>query len=69
MKSLRNKELKEEILKFVRNSKVVTTIEIATLLHISWNTAEKYLLELTIDNRVERIKKIGTNLWLKKDAK
>ena len=59
-------KIKEEILKLIRNNKVLTTIEVASILHISWNTAEKYLLELTLDNKIERIKKTGTNLWLRK---
>ena len=57
---------KDKILKFLRQSKVVTTSEIASYLKISWNTAEKYLLELIIEGKVEKIKKEGVNLWLLK---
>ncbi|HUS50534.1 MAG TPA: hypothetical protein VMZ91_10240 [Candidatus Paceibacterota bacterium] len=46
--------------------KVLTTSEVASLINISWNTAEKSLLELVIDGKVERIKKEGVNLWLPK---
>lgn len=46
--------------------KILTTSEAASLINISWNTAEKSLLELTIDGKVEKIKKEGVNLWLRK---
>ena len=49
---------------FVRKNKVVSTNEIANYLNISWNTAEKYLLELALANKLRRVKKLGTNLWL-----
>ena len=55
---------KEKILGFIGEKKVVTSSELAKHFKLSWNTAEKYLLELTIDNKVERIKKEGVNLWL-----
>ncbi|MEK6807797.1 MAG: hypothetical protein AABX75_02085 [Nanoarchaeota archaeon] len=48
------------------NSGVVTTAEIAFELKVSWNTAEKYLLEMALDNQVIRIKKAGVNLWVRK---
>ena len=54
----------KEILELTRKSRVVTTSEIAGILKISWNTAEKYLLELTISGKVERMKKAGVNLWV-----
>jgi Mn-dependent DtxR family transcriptional regulator len=54
----------KQIIEFIEKSKVVTSSEIAKLLGVSWNTAEKYLLELIIENRVERIKKGGVNLWI-----
>ncbi len=57
---------KDKILKFLRQNRVVTTSEIAKLLKISWNTAEKYLLELIIEGKVEKIKKEGVNLWMLK---
>ena len=55
-----------EILKFIKKSKVVTSSEIAKFLKISWNTADKYLLELALDKKVIRIKKQGVNLWILK---
>lgn len=54
------------ILKLIKSKTVVTTAEISKDLKISWNTAEKYLLELTIEGKVQRIKKLGVNLWLLK---
>ena len=45
---------------------VVTTTEIASELKLSWNTAEKYLLELALENQIQRIKKAGVNLWVLK---
>ena len=60
MKSLMN------IHRFMQTTKITTTSEVAEKLHLSWNTAEKRLLELTIENKVERIKKAGVNLWVLK---
>jgi Mn-dependent DtxR family transcriptional regulator len=57
---------KLEIFKLIKSKTVVTTAEISKDLKISWNTAEKYLLELTIEGKVQRIKKLGVNLWLLK---
>ena len=58
--------LKNKILDFARKDRVITTAEIAKQFDISWNTAEKYLLELTLDDRFNRIKKAGVNLWILK---
>ena len=58
------RDFKKEIMKLIEKTKVVTTSEIAEELKISWNTAEKHLLELTIDNKVTRMKKAGVNLWV-----
>lgn len=57
---------KEKIINFLKKNKVITSSELADFLKISWNTADKYLLELTLDGKVERIKKKGVNLWIKK---
>ena len=57
---------KDKIIRFVRENKVITSSELAKFLKISWNTAEKYLLELLIENKIVRIKKAGVNLWLLK---
>jgi len=55
-----------KILDFTLKNKVVTTSEIAKFLKISWNTAESYLKDLVIEGKIERIKKEGVNLWLKR---
>jgi len=47
-----------------KNEKVVTTQEIASKMKISWNTAEKHLLELALESKVLRVKKAGVNLWV-----
>ena len=62
--NIHNKE--KEILKYLKEKKVVTSSEIAKHLKISWNTADKYLLELALEKKVERIKKEGVNLWILK---
>jgi len=62
--SQNKKNLKKEIIKLIEKTKVVTTSEIASELKVSWNTAEKHLLELTLDNKITRMKKAGVNLWV-----
>ena len=57
-------DIKKDIRKFIVKTKVVTTSEIAKELNVSWNTAEKHLLELTIDGKIVRMKKAGVNLWV-----
>ena len=57
---------KDKILDFAKKDRVITTAEIANEFKISWNTAEKYLLELTLDNKFKRMKKTGVNLWILK---
>ena len=52
------------ILNFLKSARVTTTSEISEKMNISWNTAEKRLLELVIDQKVEKIKKVGVNLWV-----
>lgn len=54
------------ILKLLRDAKVITTSEVAKELSLAWNTAEKRLLELAIEGEVEKIKKTGVNLWVLK---
>lgn len=56
----------KRILRFVKENKVVTSSELAKFLKISWNTADKYLLELALENKIQRIKKQGVNLWMLK---
>lgn len=53
-----------KILKLIEKEKVVTSSEVAEHFKVSWNTAEKYLVELIIEGKVERIKKLGVNLWI-----
>ena len=55
-----------KLLEFVKKNKVVTSSEVAKYFKISWNTADKYLLELVVENKAERIKKEGVNLWMVK---
>ena len=59
-------KLEKEIINIIKKEKVVTSSEIANNLKISWNTAEKYLLELIISGKIQRIKKMGVNLWMLK---
>jgi len=54
------------ILDFLKKQRVITSSELAKFLEISWNTADKYLLELALEGKVERIKKKGVNLWMLK---
>jgi len=56
----------QKILKYIGEKRVITSSELASYLGVSWNTAEKYLLELLVQNKVIRIKKAGVNLWMKK---
>ena len=56
----------KKILDLIKKEKIVTSSEVAGKLKISWNTAEKYLLELIIDGKVVKIKKLGVNLWILK---
>ncbi|MBT3642992.1 DUF977 family protein [archaeon] len=56
----------KKIIELIRKERVVTSSEVAGHLKVSWNTAEKYLLELIIEGKIERIKKAGVTLWLLK---
>jgi len=58
--------IKERVLKLLEKERVITSSELAKYLKISWNTAEKCLLEMTIDGKIDRIKKEGVNLWVLK---
>lgn len=60
------KSYTEKILEYFKNEKVVTSFEVAKQLKVSWNTADRYLTELLIEGKVERVKKKGTTLWIKK---
>lgn len=61
---INNRDFKKEIMKLLEQTKVVTTSEIAEEIKVSWNTAEKHLLELTLDDKITRMKKAGVNLWV-----
>jgi len=61
-----NTQIEKKTLKLLRDERVITSSELAKHLGVSWNTAEKYLLELIIENKIIRIKKKGVNLWLRK---
>jgi Mn-dependent DtxR family transcriptional regulator len=54
------------IIALIKKETVVTSSEVAGALGVSWNTAEKYLLELIIEGKIVKIKKMGVNLWLLK---
>jgi predicted HTH transcriptional regulator len=57
----------KEMVDFIKKERVVTSSEMANKFKISWNTAEKYLLELVIEGKIEKIKKLGVNLWILKN--
>jgi len=61
---MRLHNFEKKILDFAKKDKVVTTAEIAKHFDISWNTAERYLLELALDGKLNRLKKEGVNLWI-----
>ncbi len=61
-----NTHTKKRILRFLREKRVITSSELAKFLGVSWNTGEKYLLELGMDNKIIKIKKKGVNLWMLK---
>jgi len=55
-----------KILNLIKKEKVITSSELAKYLKVNWNTADKYLMELVMDGKIERIKKEGVNLWILK---
>ncbi len=57
----------KKIIEFIKKSKAVTSSDVAKFLKISWNTADRYLTELLIEKKVDRIKKEGVTIWLMKD--
>ena len=59
-------DILDKILAFIKKTRVVTSSELAKEVKVSWNTAEKYLLELALEGKIERIKKLGVNLWILK---
>jgi len=61
-----NTPQRQKILNLLKEKKVITSSELAQHLGVSWNTSEKYLLELGMDNKVIKLKKQGVNLWMLK---
>ena len=53
-----------DLLKMIKAERIVTSSEVAERFTVSWNTAEKYLMELLIVGKIERIKKAGVTLWV-----
>ena len=64
--STQNTNIQGKILKYLGDKTVITSSELSKFLGVSWNTAEKYLLELGMDNKLIKIKKEGVNLWMLK---
>ena len=62
----KRKHIDKSILDLVRKQRVVTTSEAANELNVSWNTAEKHMMELLVDGKLLRLKKAGVNLWVLK---
>lgn len=56
----------KKIIELIERESVVTSSEVAKILKVSWNTADRCLMELVIEGKVKRIKKDGVNLWVKK---
>ena len=61
-----NDHNRKKILRLLREKRVITSSELAKFLSVSWNTAEKYLLELGMERKIIKIKKEGVNLWMLK---
>jgi predicted HTH transcriptional regulator len=55
-----------QIYDLFRKEKIMTASEVVKFLKVSWNTVDSYLKELLIEGKLERIKKRGTSLWMKK---
>ena len=56
----------KKILGLVKEKKIVTSSEVGKFLKVSWNTADKYLMELLVEGKLVRVKKEGTTLWILK---
>lgn len=54
----------KELLDLIKKERIVTSSEVAEVFGVSWNTAEKYLMELALSGKVERFKKAGVTLWV-----
>jgi len=65
MKREKNIQIYErKIIDYIKEIRVATSSDVAKLLEVSWNTADKYLIELMAVGKIIRIKKEGSNLWL-----
>jgi len=60
------KSHRDKIIGLVKKEEIVTSSEVAKFLKVSWNTAEKYLLELALEGKIKRKKKEGVTLWVEK---
>lgn len=54
----------KDIIKLIEKERIVTSSEVAEFFNVSWNTGEKYLMELALEGKVDRIKKAGVTLWI-----
>jgi len=61
-----NDHNRKKILRLLGEKRVITSSELAKFLGVSWNTGEKYLLELGMEGKIIKIKKEGVNLWMLK---
>jgi DeoR/GlpR family transcriptional regulator of sugar metabolism len=61
---LMDNQTRGKILKLLGEKRVITSSELARFLGVSWNTAERYLMDLALDRKIIRIKKDGVNLWI-----
>lgn len=54
-----------KLIAYISQEKVVSSSDVARFLSVSWNTAERYLIELLLEKRIVRVKREGVTLWLK----
>lgn len=59
-------DIHSTIAKVLQKERIVTSSEIADKAKVSWNTAERHLLELVIEGKADKLKKAGVNLWVAK---
>ncbi len=57
---------KKKVIEFIKKKEVVTSSEVAKYLKVSWNTAERALLELGMEGKLKKFVKEGVNLWMLK---
>ncbi len=56
--------IKNKVLNLFKKEKVMTSSDVAKKLNLQWNTADKWLMELALEEKIERMKKSGVNLWM-----